>query len=103
MNGLGADDGLIGIVIQRQVPLALKLMESMRALELSARQKEVCLLLAQGKSHPAIAERLTVSRSTVADHVQKIYDKLGVRSHEELVSRLTDDYFEKPTAPIRGR
>ena len=91
LNGMGADDALIGVVIQRQVPIALKLLETMRALDLSARQKEVCLLLAEGMSHPVIAARLAISRTTIADHVHKIYDKLSVHSHEELLSRLTAD------------
>lgn len=91
LNGVDSDDSLFGITIQRHVPLALKLMEKMRLLNLSARQKEICLLLAQGKSHSAIAARLDVSPTTIADHVHKIYDKLDVHSHSALMIRLTEE------------
>ena len=89
LSGTGNDDSLFGITIQRHVPLALKLMANMRALNLSVRQKDVCLLLAKGKSHSAIALQLEVSPTTIVDHVQKIYDKLGVRSHNALMIRLS--------------
>ena len=94
LNGAGDEDSLIGIMIQHQVPLALKLMGNMRVLNLSVRQKDVCLLIAQGKSHSAIAARLDVSPTTVADHVHKIYDKLGVHSREALLTRLSTDESE---------
>lgn len=60
----------------------------MQSLPLSAKQKEVCLLLTEGASYQTLAERLGVRPNTVIDHVRKIYDKLDVRSHRELLSKL---------------
>ena len=89
---LEADEGtgssLIAVLIERHVPLKLKLMHVMQSLPLSAKQKEVCLLLAEGASYCTVAERLSVRSSTVIDHVRKIYNKLDVRSHHELLSTL---------------
>jgi len=50
---------------------------------LSAREHDVLLLLAQGLSNPEIAQRLYLSRRTVAHHVSNILRKLGVRSRAE--------------------
>ncbi len=44
---------------------------------LSEREVEVLLLVAQGLSNRAIAERLFVSRRTAESHVQHIYTKIG--------------------------
>jgi DNA-binding CsgD family transcriptional regulator len=80
--------GLVVILIERHVPLKLKLLNAMQTLPLSAKQKEVCLLLTEGSNYQNLAERLNVRPNTVVDHVRKIYDKLDVRSHHELLSKL---------------
>lgn len=82
------DAGPIVIVIERHVPFKLKLLNTMQSLPLSAKQKEVCLLLTEGSSYQHLAERLGVRPNTIIDHVRKIYDKLDVRSHHELLSKL---------------
>lgn len=45
---------------------------------LSAREREVLKLIAQGRSVPSIAEELFLAPSTVKTHVQRLYEKLGV-------------------------
>ena len=47
---------------------------------LSARERDVLRLLADGRSDPEIAAALFVSRRTVATHVANLYRKLGVHS-----------------------
>lgn len=56
--------------------------------ELTQRESEVMLLLAQGKSRRAVCEELTVSPDTVKTHARAIYRKLGVHSQQELVDRI---------------
>lgn len=45
---------------------------------LSAREREVLGMIAEGASIPAIAKQLFLAPSTVKTHVQRLYEKLGV-------------------------
>lgn len=53
--------------------------------ELSAREKEVLILLAQGRTVPYIGERLFIAPSTVESHKKRIYRKLDVHSKQDLM------------------
>ena len=46
--------------------------------ELTAREREVLQLLAEGLSNPAIAERLEITRRSTEKHVSSIFAKLGL-------------------------
>jgi two-component system response regulator NreC len=52
---------------------------------LTTREREVFLLLAEGKSPTEVANSLFVSPKTVHTHRQHIMDKLGLRSTTELI------------------
>ncbi|MBI3912681.1 MAG: response regulator transcription factor [Chloroflexi bacterium] len=52
---------------------------------LTAREREVLTLIAQGYSNHEIAEQLTVSVKTVETHKARIQEKLGLRTRAELV------------------
>lgn len=58
-------------------PLALE--------SLTGREKEILELLAEGSSNEEIADRLVISRHTVARHRENIMRKLGLHSRSELV------------------
>jgi two-component system nitrate/nitrite response regulator NarL len=53
---------------------------------LSPREREVLGMTAQGLSAPDIAERLTLSPTTVRTHLQNLYDKLGVSDRAAAVA-----------------
>ncbi|HLA07859.1 MAG TPA: response regulator transcription factor [Anaerolineales bacterium] len=55
-------------------------------LDLTAREREVLILMIEGLNNPQIAGRLTVSPSTVKSHVSNILSKLGVASRTEAVT-----------------
>jgi len=55
---------------------------------LTAREFDVLLLLARGRTKRHIAEALGISENTVKKHIAKIYEKVGVHSQQELLDVL---------------
>ena len=55
---------------------------------LSSREKEIALLIAEGKSDKEIAHTLNISAQTVSTHNKKIFKKLGVHSRVELMNKI---------------
>jgi DNA-binding NarL/FixJ family response regulator len=51
--------------------------------ELSDREREVLVLVAEGLTNAQIAEQLSVSESTVKFHLQHVFEKLGVTNRTE--------------------
>jgi len=54
---------------------------------LSAREREVVRLVAQGHTGPEIADELGIAHDTVRTHVRNAMDKLGARSRAHLVAK----------------
>lgn len=54
---------------------------------LTAREREVMNLIAEGASNRTIAHRLVVTEKTVKNHVHNIYVKLGVTRRGEAIAR----------------
>ena len=68
---------------------------------LTPRETEVVGLLAQGKSNPDIAGMLTISRSTVKVHVERIIRKLGVSDRTQAVVRAIERGLISPQSGRR--
>jgi DNA-binding NarL/FixJ family response regulator len=52
---------------------------------LTAREREVAVLVVQGKTNRAIAEHLVLSKRTVEKHIGNILSKLGLTSRSQIV------------------
>jgi DNA-binding CsgD family transcriptional regulator len=52
---------------------------------LSPTQKQLAALVAEGVTLPEIARRLRIRTSTARTHLQRIFDKTGVRTQPALV------------------
>jgi DNA-binding NarL/FixJ family response regulator len=59
--------------------------DSKPAEQLSAREREVLVLISQGLSDAAIGKRLRRSPNTVRNHVASLYRKLGVHRRTDAV------------------
>ena len=66
-------------------PVARALASRMPDSDLSAREQEVLLLLASGKSNKDIASQLGITEATVKSHVSAILIRLGVSDRTEAV------------------
>jgi two-component system nitrate/nitrite response regulator NarL len=53
---------------------------------LTGRERDILMLLADGRRQDAIAAELVISPKTVATHIQRILTKLGVHSRAEAVA-----------------
>jgi DNA-binding NarL/FixJ family response regulator len=57
---------------------------------LTEREREILVLIAQGKNNPTIARQLFLSPKTVANHVSNIFAKLQVADRSEAIIRARD-------------
>jgi DNA-binding CsgD family transcriptional regulator len=67
-----------GLIVSRLSAEPLRLTEGAADLGLSPKQREVALLLAQGKSNQDIASALSVTLNTASYHVKQVFARLGV-------------------------
>src|SRR6186713_954975 len=59
--------------------------------QLSAREREVAILVAKGQTSRAIAEKLRLSEKTVSNHRRNIFRKLGIREAVSLTRYVIDE------------
>ena len=75
--------------IARKVINRLRTSESTSHLEvLSQRENEVLQYLAKGLLYKEIADKLSISPSTVRQHIHNIYDKLHVQNRAEAINKI---------------
>jgi DNA-binding CsgD family transcriptional regulator len=66
----------------------------MSAYGLTAREQELTRQVLQGFSTTEIAEQLVISVHTVQQHLKSVFDKTGVRSRRELVTKIFLTHYE---------
>jgi DNA-binding NarL/FixJ family response regulator len=75
--------------------------ETAAPVPLTAREREVGVLLARGLSNKGISRSLGIGIATVKDHVHNILGKLEVSSRAEAGCRLVQTLSSELSAPIR--
>jgi len=55
---------------------------------LTAQERQIAKLARDGVSNPEIAARLFLSRRTVEWHLRNVFNKLGIRSRQDLAQAL---------------
>jgi DNA-binding CsgD family transcriptional regulator len=78
----------LALLIRREETRALSLVRGTANTELSPQQREVALLLAQGKSNPEISELLGLTLNTANYHVKQVYLRLQVNNRESVQAQL---------------
>ena len=58
--------------------------------ELTEREREVLLLIAQGRNNSEITDLLVISPKTVRNHITSIFDKLQVADRAQAILRARD-------------
>jgi DNA-binding CsgD family transcriptional regulator len=74
----------VGLLIGRWEPRALALARATGASSLSPQQREVALLLADGKSNREIARTLGLQLNTASYHVKQVFTRLRVHNRDEI-------------------
>jgi DNA-binding CsgD family transcriptional regulator len=91
------DSGHIGIVIEpAKAPEVAPIV--MEAFGLTSREVQVAELVARAVSTEEIASALFLSRHTVRGHLKAIFEKTGVCSRGELISKLFAEHYRGPLA-----
>jgi DNA-binding NarL/FixJ family response regulator len=60
---------------------------------LTAREREVLVLITEGLANADIGERLGISEKTVRNHISNLFDKLGVWSRAQAIVFARDRGF----------
>ncbi|HLL62213.1 MAG TPA: helix-turn-helix transcriptional regulator [Propionibacteriaceae bacterium] len=90
---LVADARRVAVLVEPAHPAKISPL-LMSAYGLTEREQQVCRLVLQGYSTAEIAERLVISVLTVQQHLRNIFDKTGVRSRRDLVTKIFYAHYE---------
>ena len=78
----------MGDFVTRRAHVTLGGMDTLvtRPLTITARQREVLALMAEGRTTAQIAEALGLSPFTVKNYIERIFERLGARDRVQAVS-----------------
>jgi DNA-binding NarL/FixJ family response regulator len=93
LDAVGAVAGWIGLIMHRAELVERLTSDAERrgrrqagdeVGRITRRQREIAVLVAEGLSNAAIAERLVLSDGTVANHIENILRRLGLQSRTQV-------------------
>ena len=93
IRGVAAGEAIFGPAIAQRMVTYFSQMPSAAASsfpELTAREQEILLLVAQHRTNKEIAQKLQISPKTVRNHVSNIFAKLQVADRAEAILRARD-------------
>jgi DNA-binding CsgD family transcriptional regulator len=67
--------------------------------QLSGREREVVRLILSGASNTSIAEELTITAATVRRDLQRVCNKLGVKTRTQLITKILAPHEREPPHP----
>jgi len=82
----------MGVVIQREEHLLVRVADAMLRLPLSAQQREVALLLAQGMTNGEISKAMGVKMNTTSYHLKQLFAKLDAHDRSEAIAHILDGH-----------
>jgi DNA-binding NarL/FixJ family response regulator len=83
--------GAIGFADQAAAELARCGQQRKSSTELTASERQVATLVAQGASNAEVAAALFLSVKTVETHLSRVYRKVGVRSRAGLAAQWSSE------------
>jgi DNA-binding CsgD family transcriptional regulator len=80
----------IGLLIRREESRSVSLVRGTGLADLSPQQREVAVLLAQGRSNREIAQAMGLTFNTASYHVKQVYARLEVNDRNAVGGRLLE-------------
>lgn len=81
-------DDLVVVTIRREAPVELKLMERLKTLPLTPKQRQIAFRLGMGDTPDAAAQALDISRETCRSYVKQMYSRLDINNRGALMDLL---------------
>jgi DNA-binding CsgD family transcriptional regulator len=78
----------VALLIDRCEGATTPVITDLRAPQLTVRERDIARLAVEGLSNQQIADRLTISKRTVDNHLHQIYGKLGISGRGDLAELL---------------
>ena len=93
---------MISSDLHRDLAAEIRLHATAAEIALTAREREILGLVAQGYSSPEIGRQLFVSVATVKSHLAHLYEKLGVSNRAGAVAQALRHGLVDEPVRIRG-
>lgn len=90
---VGGDRPRVAVIVEPAHPARISPL-LMSAYALTEREQEVTQLVLRGESTTQIVAELGISAHTVQQHLKSIFEKTGVRSRRDLVSKVFFSHYE---------